>query len=66
MLHWPEGDRIRRVPENIGSVNPARGSDPLESARNYRRINAVIKDGKVVDRGSLPTAPIISARTPAQ
>ena len=38
-------------------------ADPLQSARNYRRINSVIKDGKVVDLGALPTAPVISAKT---
>jgi imidazolonepropionase-like amidohydrolase len=35
-------------------------ANPLESAKNYRRINAVIKDGKVVDLTRLPTAPVIS------
>ena len=38
-------------------------ANPLESARNYRRINMVIKDRKVVDLNSLPLAPIISTRT---
>jgi imidazolonepropionase-like amidohydrolase len=38
-------------------------ADPLQSAHNYRRINAVIKDGKVVDLGALPTAPLISTKT---
>lgn len=37
-------------------------ADPLESARNYRRINTVIKGGRVVDRAVLPVSPIISAR----
>jgi imidazolonepropionase-like amidohydrolase len=36
-------------------------ANPLESARNYRRIHTVIKDGKVVDLRALPAAPIISA-----
>ncbi|MEO8450441.1 MAG: amidohydrolase family protein [Gemmatimonadota bacterium] len=36
-------------------------ADPLASARNYRRINTVIKDGKVVDLAALPVAPIISS-----
>ncbi len=39
-------------------------ADPLASARNYRRINAVIKDGKVVDRDALPLVPIISSLKP--
>ena len=39
-------------------------ADPLASARNYRRINSVIKGGKVIDLASLPTAPVISALKP--
>jgi len=34
--------------------------DPLRSAENYRSIHSVIKDGMVVDRGSLPTNPIFT------
>lgn len=34
-------------------------ADPLASARNYRRISAVIKDGKPVDLAALPVAPVI-------
>ncbi|MGQ0646977.1 MAG: amidohydrolase family protein [Gemmatimonadaceae bacterium] len=56
---------------DIGTLEPGRIADlvildanPLESARNYRRIHAVIKDGKVVDLGALPVAPIITARSP--
>ncbi|MBM4186348.1 MAG: amidohydrolase family protein [Gemmatimonadetes bacterium] len=36
-------------------------ADPLASARNYRSIRSVIKDGKVVDLAALPAAPIISS-----
>lgn len=57
---------------DIGTLEPGKiadlvilDADPLASARNYRRINAVIKDGKVVDLKALPTAPIISTKTPA-
>ena len=39
-------------------------ADPLASARNYRRINSVIKGGKVIDIASLPTNPVISALKP--
>ncbi len=39
------------------------GANPLDDVRNYRRIDAVIKDGKVVDRNALPLAPIISVKT---
>lgn len=37
-------------------------ADPLASARNYRRIASVIKDGKVVDIAKLPEKPIVSAK----
>jgi len=36
-------------------------ANPLEGARNYRRISAVVKGGKVVDRDVLPTRPVISS-----
>ena len=39
-------------------------ADPLAGARNYRRINSVIKGGKVIDLASLPTAPVISVLRP--
>jgi imidazolonepropionase-like amidohydrolase len=57
----------------IGTLEPGKmgvlvilDAVPLAIARNYRRINAVIKDGKVVDLGAMPTAPIISARAPSK
>ena len=40
-------------------------ADPLVSARNYRRISSVVKDGRVVDLGSLPVSPVISSQRPA-
>lgn len=59
--------------KEIGTLEPGKigdlvilDADPLQSARNYRRINAVIKDGKVVDLGSLPASPIISAKAPTK
>ncbi|MGH7459510.1 MAG: amidohydrolase family protein [Longimicrobiales bacterium] len=58
---------------DIGSLEAGRIADvvildanPLESARNYRRIHTVIKDGKVIDLRALPLAPIISAGTKAR
>jgi imidazolonepropionase-like amidohydrolase len=61
-----------KLPE-IGSLEAGKIADvvildanPLESARSYRRIHAVIKDGKVVDLRALPVSPIISAGTKAQ
>ncbi len=35
-------------------------ADPLADARNYRRIHLVIKDGKLVDRDSLPSQPVLT------
>ncbi|MEP7384008.1 MAG: amidohydrolase family protein, partial [Gemmatimonadota bacterium] len=57
----------------IGTLEPGKvadlvilDADPLASARNYRRVHAVIKDGKMVDLASLPTAPIISVKPSAK
>jgi len=36
-------------------------ANPFDSARNYRQIHAVIKDGRVVDLEGLPVSPIISS-----
>jgi imidazolonepropionase-like amidohydrolase len=63
--------RAYRLERDIGTLEPGKRGDlvildanPLASARNYRRISSVIKDGKVIDLGSLPTAPVISSRKP--
>ncbi len=61
--------RAYKVDANLGTLEPGKIADvvildanPLDSARNYRRINAVIKEGKVVNRDALPLAPIITAK----
>lgn len=58
--------RAYRVDEELGTLEPGKAADmvildadPLESARNYRRIHAVIKGGAIVDRDALPTSPRI-------
>jgi imidazolonepropionase-like amidohydrolase len=59
--------RAYKMDAKFGTLEPGKSGDlvildasPLESARNYRRINAVIKEGKVIDLTALPVAPIIS------
>ncbi|MGE0555142.1 MAG: amidohydrolase family protein [Gemmatimonadales bacterium] len=60
--------RAYRKDDLLGTLEAGKAADlvlldanPFESARNYRRISAVIKDGKVVDRDALPTKPVISS-----
>ncbi len=60
--------RAYRLDREIGTLEPGKRGDlvildanPLESARHYRQIRSVIKDGRVVDLGALPVAPIISS-----
>jgi imidazolonepropionase-like amidohydrolase len=62
-----------KMEKDLGTLEAGRFGDlvildanPLESARNYRRISAVIKGGKVVDLGALPRAPVISSIKVAQ
>ena len=56
-----------KVDRELGTLEVGKAADlvilnanPLESARNYRQIHAVIKGGTVVDLTRLPVAPIIS------
>ena len=63
--------RAYKVDDRLGTLEPGKAADmvildasPLESARNYRRIHAVIKDGGIVDRDALPTSPLISSMKP--
>lgn len=60
--------RAYKVDKELGTLEAGKAADlvildanPLEAARNYRRINSVIKGGKVVDIAKLPLAPVISS-----
>ena len=58
--------------QELGTLEPGKFADlvvlnrnPLQSAKNYRDIHMVIKDGVVIDRDSLPTNPILTAALPS-
>ena len=62
--------RAYELEDEIGTLEAGKAADvvvldrdPLESARNYRTILTVIKEGQVVDLEALPMAPIISSMT---
>lgn len=64
--------RAYELDDEIGSLQPGMIADlvildenPLEAARNYRSIHAVIKDGRRVNLNALPVAPIISVLKPS-
>jgi imidazolonepropionase-like amidohydrolase len=53
--------------KDLGTLEPGKvadmiilDKDPLRSAENYRSINSVIKDGKLINRDALPTNPILT------
>ena len=65
--------RAYKLDADIGTLEVGKIADlvildenPLESARNYRSIHSVIKDGRVVGLDALPVAPIISSITVPQ
>ena len=60
---------------DLGTLEPGKMADmlildknPLQAAENYRSINAIIKDGVVVDRDALPFNRILTkpAELPAE
>lgn len=55
----------------LGTLEPGKRADllileknPLESARHYRGIRTIIKDGVVVNRDALPSKPLLSRTLP--
>ncbi|MSQ97897.1 MAG: hypothetical protein EXR85_01140 [Xanthomonadales bacterium] len=56
-----------RVDDELGTLESGKVADllildrnPLQSARNYRSIHMVIKDGRIIDRTELPVSAIIN------
>jgi len=59
--------RAYRLDDELGTLEAGKIADllildknPLQSARNYRSINMVIKDGTIVERAALPVSPVIN------
>jgi imidazolonepropionase-like amidohydrolase len=55
-----------QVADRLGSLEPGKiadilllDADPLDTPHNYRKINLVIKDGRVVDTAALPLTHIV-------
>jgi imidazolonepropionase-like amidohydrolase len=51
----------------LGTLEPGKladvvilDADPLKSARNYKQVHAVIRDGRIVDLNALPLNPLIT------
>ena len=60
--------RAYRVDDDLGTLEVGKiadmvvlDEDPLQDAKNYRSIHAVIKDGALVDRDALPERPLLTA-----
>lgn len=60
--------RAYHVDRNLGTLEKGKiadllilDKDPLQNADNYAAISLIIKDGQIVDRGSLPTHPKLTA-----
>jgi imidazolonepropionase-like amidohydrolase len=58
-----------RVDDKLGTIAPGKiadlvilAADPLANAKNYRRIDTVIQEGRIVDRDALPVAPVFTKR----
>lgn len=58
--------RAYHVDRDLGTLEPGKiadlvvlEKDPLAAAANYRAIAMVVKDGRVVERGGLPTAKVL-------
>ncbi|MDT9600197.1 amidohydrolase family protein [Sphingosinicella rhizophila] len=63
--------RAYKVDDDFGTLEAGKvadllilDADPLEAARNYERIHAVMKDGALVDLAGLPEHPLLTADLP--
>ncbi|WP_236795489.1 amidohydrolase family protein [Amycolatopsis sp. GM8] len=61
-----------KVDDDLGTLEAGKiadmvvlDKDPLQSAKNYQSIHAVIKDGALVDLDALPEQPLLTADLPA-
>jgi imidazolonepropionase-like amidohydrolase len=60
--------RAYKLDKDLGTLETGKIADlivldknPLESAFNYRSINMIMKDGRIVDAGTLPTTRLLTA-----
>lgn len=63
--------RAYRLDSDLGTIEVGKIADmvvldgnPLESAKNYRSINMVLKDGEIIDIDPLPLNPLLSRELP--
>ncbi|MGW6793674.1 amidohydrolase family protein [Streptomyces chartreusis] len=61
-----------KVDGDLGTLEPGKiadmvilDADPLQGAKNYETIHAVIKDGSLIDLDALPVQPLLTADLPS-
>lgn len=60
--------RAYRMEQDLGTVEPGKVADlvvldrnPLENVENIRSVRTVVKEGRVIDRSSLPSVPVLTS-----